>query len=348
MKSNDNSSELRKLGHLGETKIINIIEEMVLSKTEKPLLKDDAFFYNLSDVINKKEIHQMIVSLNTDMLVSTSDVPRQMNPYQIGYKSVIMNLSDLIVKGVSPKAIMFSLGLPADLTIDNFRKLMNGIIQCSIENDIDYIGGDINQTKEIIINPTVFGIQEKNKIIYRKGMKEGDILTANGKFGLTGVGFDILLEKQEQLESFDRYHAAIESILNPKLGSEGLILSSHNLATASIDSSDGLARSLRELMRSNPGYGFAITMDHNLIADRAKDYSAEFNIPLERLVFEGGEEFIHLFTIEPKDYTKAEKIIRDNGGVLLKVGTVINDSEIHISYKGKKEKLERKGYEHFR
>jgi len=344
MTSNNNKKELRDLG---ETGIINLIEELIYKKTKKHLIRDDAFFYELSNYEKDKSSNQIILALNTDMLVSTTDVPKPMNNFQIGFKSVIMNLSDILVKGVKPKAILISLGLPFDLKIHEFKLLMNGIIECCIKYDIEYIGGDVNQTKEIIINPTIFGVQEKNRILYRKGMKTGDILVTNGKFGLTGVGFDILLKKQKPFESFKNYQRAINSILNPELSFEGLVLSKHKLASASIDSSDGLAKSLRELIVSNPGLGFEIKMDDNIMDNEAKKYSEEFDIPLENLIFNGGEEFIHLFTINPEKYIRAKKLIQESKGTLLKIGTVIDDSEIYIMNKDKKYNLKIKGYEHF-
>jgi thiamine-monophosphate kinase len=344
MISKNNKIELRDLG---ETKIIDLIDELIYKRTNKHLIRDDAFFYELSNYEIDKTLNNLVLALNTDMLVSTTDVPKQMNNFQIGFKSVLMNLSDILVKGVKPKSIFISLGLPFDLKIKEFESLVKGIIECCIEYEINYIGGDVNQTKEIIINPTIFGIQEKNRILYRKGMKQGDILVANGKFGLTGVGFDILLKKRKNLGSFNAYQKSINSILNPELSFEGLILSKYGLATASIDSSDGLAKSLRELMVSNPGLGFEIMMHDNLMENEAKKYSEEFDIPLENLIFNGGEEFIHLFTINPKNYKRAKKLIQESKGTILKIGTVINDSKIYFLNKGKKYKLKIKGYEHF-
>ena len=84
------------------------------------------------------------------MLVSSTDIPPQMNSYQIGRKSVIMNISDLLVKGVQPRGIIISLGLPKELRKDNFVDIINGIIDCTLNYDLKYIGGDINETEELI------------------------------------------------------------------------------------------------------------------------------------------------------------------------------------------------------
>ena len=68
---------------------------------------------------------------------------------------------------------------------------------------------------------------------------------SNGKFGLTGVGFDILLEKNGDPDEYQQYKQSISSVLEPfDIGKEGLTLARYNLANASIDSSDGLSKSL--------------------------------------------------------------------------------------------------------
>ena len=107
-------------------------------------------------------------------------------------------------------------------------------------------------------------------------------------------------------------------------------LSEDDLATASIDSSDGLAKSLKELIFSNPNVGIEINHDTNLYDEEVLQYSEEFGISLDKLVFEGGEEFIHLFTIRPEDLDLAQKMVQAKGGKLFKIGKVISDKNIYI------------------
>jgi len=332
-----------QIGKLGEKKLIKIIEDLVLKKSGKELLSDDSFFFDFKN----KNLEGNIV-LNSDMLVSTTDVLPQMNSYQIGRKSVIMNLSDLLVKGVKPRGLIISLGLPKELKKHEFIDLLNGIIDCSLKYDMDYIGGDLNETKELIISPTVFGFKKPSDIIYRRGVKVGDILVANNKFGLTGVGFNILLKKKGDLKDFHEYKRSIMSVLEPVIsGNEAFILSEKILATASIDSSDGLYKSLKDLMISNPSLGFEIEFNDNLIDTEAINYSNEFNVSLEELVLNGGEEFIHLFTINPKDFNKAQKEIQSIGGHIFKIGKVISEVYVSISKEGEKKEIKNYGFEHF-
>ena len=338
MKQNENIS------FYGESGLIEIIEEVIYSKAGKRLRRDDSFFFKF-----KYQKEEKCLVLNSDMFNATTDAPKQMNFYQMGFKSVLMNISDLVVKGVKPEGMIVSLGLPNELPVVNFKRLIEGIVDYSNRWNLNYIGGDLNSSKEIIINPTVFGFKNPKEIIYRKGIKPGDVLAINNKFGLTGVGFDILLQKDSNIEDFSKYRVAINSVLEPNdLGKEAYILADNKLATASIDSSDGLAKTLKDLYLSNPNLGFEIDFNDNLIHEKAIEYSKEFSTSLEKLIFEGGEEFIHLFAFDPNDFDKAQQLVKTNGGKLLKVGKAISEEKIYFIKKGKKFELKNQGYEHFK
>ena len=339
------------IGNLGEVKTIKIVEDLIFEKMGRKLIRDDSFFFPLNFNALNLDVSKTVIVFNTDMLVSSTDVPDQMSYYNVGRKAILMNISDLVVKAVKPKGIFVSLGLFKDLKVSEFKELMNGIIEYCVKWNIDYIGGDTNETKELIINPGVFGIQEKSKIIYRNGAKPGDFLVINRKFGLTGVGFDILLNKKSDVKNFPKFKRSIASVLEPyDLGNEAFYLSKKNLATASIDSSDGLAKSLYDLIESNQDLkiGFEIDFNDDLIDEEAKKYSQEFNLSLIKLVFNGGEEFVHLFTIDPKNYEQAKRDVQKNGGNLFKVGKVISEKKVYFIIDNKKNKLEFYGFEHFK
>ncbi|MBD3212205.1 MAG: hypothetical protein GF311_06305 [Candidatus Lokiarchaeota archaeon] len=336
------------LRDIGETNLISYIEQLIYDNTGKELIRDDAFFFPL-DKINKKLSKEIVLVSNSDMLVSTTDVPEQMESFHVGRKSLIMNLSDLIVKGVNPIGLILSFGLPGTMLSDEFDRLMNGLLSYSKSFDLNYIGGDLNETKEVILNPMVFGFEGKSEIIYRKGMNVGDIIVVNGKFGLTGVGFDILFRQSGSYEDFPKYRKSLDSILKPfELGLEGLIIAQNHLATASIDSSDGLAKSLRELKFSNPEVGFRITLDDQLIHPEALKYAEEFDIPIENIVLNAGEEFIHLFSIDPENIELTISLVEQTSGKIFRVGEVVSERDITIIHENKKHILKSEGYEHFR
>ena len=332
------------ISSIGEITLIRIIEELIFEKTGRKLIRDDSFFFKILEGDNLKDI-----ILNSDMFNAATDAPEQMSFYQMGRKSILMNISDLVVKGVKPQGVIISLGLPENLKVIDFKCLIEGIIDYIKLWNINYLGGDINKSKEIIINPTVFGFKDPKKIIYRKGLKTDDLVLINNKFGLTGVGFDIILDRKEKIEDFSKYHRAIKSVLEPNdIGKEGIILADNQLATASIDSSDGLSKSLKDLLLSNPKMGFEIEFNENLIHQDSIEYSKDYNVSLEKLVFNGGEEFIHLFTINAKNFKAAQKFVNSRGGRLFKIGKVTSEEKIYFSKEGKRIELKSQGYEHFK
>jgi thiamine-monophosphate kinase len=334
------------ISDIGETRLIKIIEEIINEITGKTFLRDDSFFFALPS----KDNGEKIAVFNSDMFVSSTDAPTQMSYYEIGKKVVLMNVSDVIVKGAKPKGIIISLGIPKNMKLEDFKNLIRGIVDRCKKLDLDYIGGDINETKEVIVSPTVFGFQKASKIIHRKEVQTGNLLVANGKFGLTGVGFDILLKKKGDLNKFQSYQRSIASVLEPSdIGREALALAENDLATASIDSSDGLGRSLRELMLSNPHVGFEVEFNDELIDEEALNYSNEYGISLENLVFNAGEEFIHLFTMSQENYYLALEKFKDQGTQLFKIGKAISEEKVYFIKDGKKNELEvSRGFEHFK
>ncbi len=148
-------SDSTKLKELGEKKLIRIIEDIIFQKTGNYLLKDDSFFYKVDNFSPEK-----VMVFNSDMFVSTTDAPKKMTFYQMGRKAILMNISDLVVKGVHPVGAFISIGLPPNLDVQSFREIIEGMVDYCRRWNISYIGGDMNMTNEIIINPTVFGFED--------------------------------------------------------------------------------------------------------------------------------------------------------------------------------------------
>ena len=339
----------KSIENFGETELIKMIEELIWERSGKKLYRDDAFYHPLSGIIWGEKGEEATAVLNSDMFVSTTDAPPQMSPHQMGRKAVIMNISDLVVKGVNPRAIIISLGLPSTLKVEEFKELIKGIIKCTKRYNMEYIGGDLNQTQELVINPTVIGFQLKSKIIPRHGAHKGDILVSNGQFGLTGVGFEILLDVNKNPLNFERYHRAIKSVLEPSISEKlAKYVVKEDLANCSIDSSDGLAKSLHDLAQANPGQGFEIDVNHEWIDKEAISYAKEFEVSLKKLVFNGGEEFIHLFSMSPSHFETAQKALQAKNIPLYRIGKVIDEEKILIREKDEVYALKLRGFEHFK
>jgi thiamine-monophosphate kinase len=288
--------------------------------------------------------NQKLAIIKTDMLVGKTDVPPGMTLQQAARKTVIMNISDLAAKGVRPLAILASIGVPRNLTIKDIQKIGKGLNEGAREYNTYILGGDTNETSDLIINCLAFGICEKRHLIRRSGAKPDDIVAVTGFFGKTSSGLKILLEgffappklTKELVNAVYVPHARLK---------EGLALAQTQAVTASIDSSDGLAWSLYELSVAN-NVGFQI--DNLPVASETKQFAKIHRLDSAELSLYGGEEYELLVTIKPRLWEKAKKAVEHVEGSLIKIGVVTKEKKMLLNAEGKNVPIEARGWEHFK
>jgi thiamine-monophosphate kinase len=285
-----------------------------------------------------------VAVLKTDMLVGKTDVPRNMSLWQAARKAVVMNISDFAAKGVEPKAILVSLGLPRDMMRKDVDEIARGLNAGAREYGAYVVGGDTGEASDLIIAISLFGTAEQKALMLRSGAKAGDIVAVTGFFGKTAAGLRLLLDGYAA--SQDLREVLLGSVCMPKARlREGLALCGSRAVTASIDSSDGLAWSLHEVARMS-GVGFVISSVP--VADEVKRF-AEFNgLDALELALYGGEEYELVVTVKPKLWVDAETAVEAVGGRLLPVGEVTRNRQVLLDVDGKKRPVEARGWEHFK
>ncbi|MGQ9543390.1 MAG: thiamine-phosphate kinase [Candidatus Bathyarchaeia archaeon] len=278
--------------------------------------------------------------LKCDMLVAATDVPAGMSLWQASRKAVVSGVSDFAAKGVEPKAIMVSLGLPRGLGRDDIRQIGSGLNSAAREYGAYIIGGDTNEAEGLTIDICLFGVCEEGRLVRRDTARVGDIVAVTGSFGLPALGLRIIKEGLEVPASLRV--KAFEAVYEPKARlTEGVTLAHSRLLTSSIDSSDGLAWSLYELARAS-GVGFEI--DRLPVDGEVERFAVENNIDYLSLTLYGGEEYELVVTLNPKLFERARRrfpltpigrVTGESGRLILKV-----DGEVHF--------IEPKGYEHLK
>ncbi len=283
--------------------------------------------------------------LKADMLVGKTDIPRGMSFWQAARKAVVMNVSDFAAKGVEPKAVMVSLGLPSKMMREDLEEIAKGLNSGAREYGAYVVGGDTGEAADLIIDIQLYGSSSKDGLMLRKGATVGDILAVTGFFGKPIAGLRLL--QDGNCHSSDALRQVlVESVFMPNARlKEGLALRESGATTASIDSSDGLAWSLHELSLQS-GVGFVVSTLP--VADEVRRF-AEFNNldPLELALY-GGEEYELVVTVNSKKWRQAEKAVESVGGKLLPIGKAIRDKQIVLDLDGVKNVIEPRGYEHFR
>jgi len=218
---------------------------------------DDASLINDFD-----ENYSLLTS--SDMLIQTTHFPKAMTPYQMGFKSVVVNMSDLIAMGAKPLGFLLNIAIPKDMLLDDFDNLICGVIQACDKYNLPLIGGDTVEASEIIISGTAIGYVEKNKAIMKYGFETGDLVCISDELGLAALGFELLNDSTDK-ESHDKIKTAKETdssltdlaifkALSPDANYDnGRILAkykeNHNISATDI--TDGLASELYELLNSD-------------------------------------------------------------------------------------------------
>jgi thiamine-monophosphate kinase len=237
---------------------------------------------------DRKKIERFIVA-KADMIVSSTDVPRQMSPRQISFKAVTSCVSDFAAKGVKPSFGIVSIALSRVSSTRGFvRGLARGLKNACLAYGICILGGDTNESRdETVIDFCLFGFADR--IVRRDGARVGDLVAVSGPFGLQASGLKILVEGDStRLVSSNSFRRrAVASVLNPVARLEvGLEVSKY--LTSSIDSSDGLALSLYQLAEASK---VCFELDHIPIASGVEKFAKDnFLDPLDLALF-GGEEY---------------------------------------------------------
>ena len=299
-----------KVSDIGEKGLINYI----LTKS-KDIIADDT-------AISKFGNTNLISTC--DMLIESKHFPKGMSYFQMGFKAVTVNVSDLAAMGANPLGFLLSIALPKDLNVNGFKEIINGVINACDYYNIPLIGGDTNEASEIIISGTALGLCDKPMM--KNTAKSGDLVCITGDIGLAALGFNLNddnIYTKKALEPLARLD-------------EGIIIKNAG-ATSATDITDGLASELYEMKPDS--LGFMIYEDKLEISDEYKDISSKLDLNYLDLLLHVGEDFELVFTIDKySDLDIDFKVI----------GEVNDSNKIQITLSnGEVSVIENRGYNHY-
>lgn len=262
-----------------------------------------------------------------DMLIQSRHFPKNMSYFDMGFKAVTVNVSDLAAMGAEPLGFLLSIAIPKDLEVDSFKQIIDGVFKACDYYSIPLIGGDTNEASEIIISGTALGTCDKP--LMKNTYKQGDLVAITGDIGLAALGFE--------LETLDNIY--VEKALKPKARiKEGQILKDYG-ATSATDITDGLASELYEIKKDN--FGFMIYEELLDISDEYKNMANGLDLDYLDLILHVGEDFELLFTISKDDL---EKLPID----YKVIGEVTDSDVVEITLEnGFVDKIKNNGYEHY-
>ncbi len=282
--------------------------------------------------------------VTTDMLVASVHFPPGTKPEQIGHKAVVVNLSDLAAMGAKPLGLVFSVALPRDLEVAFAKRIMKGMEAAAKEYETYVVGGDLDESKEITIAGTAFGLADKRELLRRSGAEEGDVVAVTGSFGAAAAGLKILLEKMP-VKGFEKL---VKAQLTPDARvKEGIALAKGGRVKAAIDVSDGLSTNLWHLARES-GVKLVIDWKKIPIDPVVKKLSSQRGLDAGDFALFGGEDFELIFTVKKKSWKGVERVLKRLGTAATVIGSVERGSGVFLREGEKTRPLEDRGFEHYK
>jgi thiamine-monophosphate kinase len=304
---NNTNNKLTPLSTLGEFGLINQITKNFTTKHASSVkgVGDDAAVLDYGD---------KYIVVTTDLLAEGIHFNLVYTPLKhLGYKAVVVNLSDVYAMNATPKQITVSMAVSNKFALEHIEDLYSGIkLACEVYG-VDLVGGDTTSSLTgLTICVTAIGEVAKDEVVYRGGAQVNDLICVSGNLGAAYMGLQLLERERKIFESdknakadLGEYNYILERQLKPEARKDivELLNKSGIKPTAMIDISDGLSSELLHISKaSNTGcsvYQEKIPIDAETIR-----MAEEFNLPALTAALNGGEDYELLFTVPLADHEK--------------------------------------------
>lgn len=258
------------------------------------------------------------VLVTTDLLLEGIHFDLRYVPLKhLGYKSAIVNFSDIYAMNGTPKQITVSLGISSRFTVDHIEEIYAGIrLACEIYG-VDLVGGDTSASVTgLVISITCIGEADKEDVVFRSGAKETDLICVSGDLGAAYMGLQ-LLERENKVAAgqkdfqpdFSGKEYILERQLKPEARKDIVSMLKENgiKPTSMMDVSDGLSSELLHICKAS-GVGCRVYEDKIPIDYQTALMAEEFNMNLVTAAMNGGEDYELLFTVPLTDHDKIERL----------------------------------------
>lgn len=302
------ASERTELSSLGEFGLIRHLLEFNILRNKNTIKGpgDDCA------IVQLPQDHKMAVT--TDMLVEGIHFDLMYTPLRhLGYKCVVVNLSDIYAMNAMPHQIVLALAISNRFSLEALEELYAGIYLACEHYGVDLVGGDTTSSKSgLIISVTALGSAKEENLVTRSGARENELLVVTGDLGGAFMGLQVLEREKSVFQAapgaqpeLTGYDYILERQLKPKARKDipDLLESLGVRPTSMIDISDGLASEIKHLAEQS-GVGFDVYEEKIPVSPRTIDAAKEFNLDYTTCALSGGEDYELLFTIKPADYEK--------------------------------------------
>lgn len=303
---------MSEISQLGEFGLIDHLTEN-LPVNNKSTLKgvgDDAA------VMHYESDRDILVT--TDLLLENVHFDLTYVPLKhLGYKSAIVNFSDIYAMNGTPRQITVSLGISSRFTLEHIEELYAGIRHACERYGVDLVGGDTSASNQgLVISITCLGDALRDDIVYRDGAKPTDLICVSGDLGAAYMGLQ-LLEREKAasvgMKDFEPDFAGKEYLVERQLKPEArrdiiaALAAAGIKPTSMMDISDGLSSELLHICNASK-VGCRVYEDRIPIDYQTAVMAEELNMNLVTAALNGGEDYELLFTVPLSKHADVEKI----------------------------------------
>lgn len=303
-------TEIATLGEFG----------LIRHLTEGIELKNESSRYGIGDdaaVLSYPEGREVLMT--TDLLLEGVHFDLTYVPLKhLGYKSAVVNFSDIYAMNGTPRQITVSLGVSKRFSVEDMEALYAGIRLACEEYGVDIVGGDTTSSLTgLTISITCIGDVEKGKAVYRKGAKETDLICVSGDLGAAYMGLQLLEREKIALrdsgEDVQPDFAGREYLLERQLKPEARrdiidkLREADILPTAMMDISDGLSSELLHICTQSQ-VGCRIYEEHIPLDYQTAVMAEELNLNVTTCALNGGEDYELLFTVPIAEHEKVAEM----------------------------------------
>lgn len=348
----------KNVAYIGETGLLDLIEKclkeggMLRSPSLGPVKVILGFGDDCASFKIDRSYH---ILLSTDLLVEDVHFRKgYFSAFQLGYKALAVNISDIAVMGGMPTQALVGLAIPSVLDISFVEELYDGLIKTGEEYDISVIGGDtVGSPGPVMLSITILGAVEEGNMVTRKGAKPGNKIMVTGELGSAMLGLEII-EHQEGMgkkgeEANDLRRTCSRFIHPVPRIKEARAIAQRHLATSMIDLSDSLSQDLTHICRSSE-VGARIKKKSLPIAPEVKKIIKKKGKDPFLYALTGGEDYEILFTVRPEDVELVKDLVlKETGTIVHEIGEICpaEDGIILIDETGDEKPLRPCGFNHF-
>lgn len=286
--------------------------------TEGIELKNDSTKYGVGDDAAVLSYPDKQVLVTTDLLMEGVHFDLTYVPFKhLGYKAGIVNFSDIYAMNGTPKQITVSLAISKRFSVEDIEEFYAGLrIACEAHN-VDIVGGDTTSSfTGLAISITCIGEADKDKVVYRNGAKETDLICVTGDLGGAYMGLQLLerektvFKGEEEVQpDFSGKEYLLERQLKPEARKDIIekLAELNIVPTSMMDISDGLSSEMLHIC-SQSKVGCRIYEEHIPIDYQTAVMAEEFNMNLTTCALNGGEDYELLFTVPIADHEKVSEM----------------------------------------